>query len=173
MKSQLIGAAAILSSALARGACAYDRHDYGHGYGHGIDNEEELLRDRFGDDVEVERDGDRLNLRILGDVLFALDSARLRPRARDIIGSIADELRQYGYEDIEVNGFTDTSGTSAHNQQLSGDRANAVAEELVRDGVDPGRIHAQGFGETQLAVPTPNGVRERRNRRVEIVLRPE
>jgi outer membrane protein OmpA-like peptidoglycan-associated protein len=71
---------------------------------------------------------------------------------------------------IEVNGFTDTSGTFEHNQLLSEERAHAVADELLRNGVDQGRIRVRGFGETRLTVPTPDGVRERRNRRVEIVL---
>ena len=80
------------------------------------------------------------------------------------------ELARYRLTLVEVNGFTDTSGTSEHNQRLSEDRAYAVADELARDGVDRRRIQAQGYGESRLAVPTPDGVREPRNRRVEIVL---
>jgi outer membrane protein OmpA-like peptidoglycan-associated protein len=172
MKSQLISVAA-LSATLALGACAYDPHHYGPAYGYtqGYGNEYSS-RDRFGDGVDVERDGDTLNVRILGDVLFRLDSARLRPQARALIRSITSELMYDRVGNVEVNGFTDTSGTFEHNEILSQERANAVADELVRNGIDPQRIRAQGFGEIRLAVPTPDGVRERQNRRVEIVLTP-
>jgi OOP family OmpA-OmpF porin len=70
------------------------------------------------------------------------------------------------YTRIEVNGYTDTSGTPQYNQGLSIRRAQAVAGELVRDGV----IGVQGFGETHPLVPTGAGVREPQNRRVEIII---
>ncbi|HTC07494.1 MAG TPA: OmpA family protein [Acetobacteraceae bacterium] len=50
-------------------------------------------------------------------------------------------------------------------------RAQAVAAELVRDGVPRAAIAIQGFGETHLLVPTGPGAREPQNRRVEIIIR--
>ena len=70
-----------------------------------------------------------------------------------------------------MNGYTDTSGSAQYNQGLSVRRANAVAAELVRLGVPRNEIVAQGFGETNLLVPTPDNTREPQNRRVEIILR--
>jgi outer membrane protein OmpA-like peptidoglycan-associated protein len=137
-----------------------------------MDQAERGLRSSLPGRLAVQRQGPRLSFDMLGDVLFELDSARLRPEARALIGSVAAELVRYRFTLVDVNGFTDTSGTLEHNQQLSEDRANAVADELARDGVDPRRIRAQGYGENGLAVPTPDGVREARNRRVEIVLLP-
>jgi outer membrane protein OmpA-like peptidoglycan-associated protein len=136
------------------------------------DREEREMRNRLPDRVGVRRQGTELSLNMLGDVLFELNSAELRPEARALISSVAAELSRYGFTPISVKGFTDTSGTSKHNQQLSESRAKAVADELARDGVDPQRIRAQGYGANGLAVPTPGGVREARNRRVEIVLGP-
>src|SRR5207302_1239073 len=109
-------------------------------------------------------------LDLLGDVLFELDSAELQPQAKALIESVAAELVRHGFFQIDVKGFTDTSGAEEHNQQLSQQRARVVAAELVRDGVDPHRITALGLGSNELAVLTPPGVREPRNRRVEIVL---
>jgi outer membrane protein OmpA-like peptidoglycan-associated protein len=131
---------------------------------------DQTLRDRLEDRVAIRRQGPKLTLDMLGDVLFELDSAELRPQARLIIGSVAQQLSQYSSTFVNVNGFTDTSGSSGHNLQLSYERAKAVAGELARHGVDPHRIRAQGYGPNSLAVPTPEGVREARNRRVEIVL---
>lgn len=75
------------------------------------------------------------------------------------------------YTRIEVNGYTDTSGTTRYNQGLSVRRAEAVAAELVRDGIPRNVISIQGFGDARLLVATAPGVREPQNRRVEILLR--
>jgi outer membrane protein OmpA-like peptidoglycan-associated protein len=75
------------------------------------------------------------------------------------------------YTRIEVNGYTDLSGTPQYNQGLSVRRAQAVAGELVRDGVPQSAIDIHGFGETHPLVPTAQGVREPQNRRVEIIIR--
>jgi len=70
-----------------------------------------------------------------------------------------------------VDGYTERSGTVAYNQALGPRRAQAVAAELVRDGVPAGAIAVTSFGESRPLVPTADGVREPQNRRVEIVLR--
>jgi outer membrane protein OmpA-like peptidoglycan-associated protein len=71
---------------------------------------------------------------------------------------------------IDVNGYTDLSGSAAYNKRLSVRRAESVAAELVRDGVSQDDIVMKGFGETNPLVPTAKGVREPQNRRVEIIL---
>jgi len=103
-------------------------------------------------------------------VFFDWDKATLTDRARQIISEAADNSRHVQVTRIEVNGYTDTSGTPQYNMGLSIRRANAVKAELIRDGVPAGEITTQGFGETHLLVPTGPGVREPQNRRVEIIL---
>ena len=93
-----------------------------------------------------------------------------RPCAPDHRGS-GGQLDQVQYTRIEVNGYTDTSGTPKYNMGLSIRRANAVKAELIKDGVPANAITMQGFGETHLLVPTGPGVREPQNRRVEIIIR--
>ena len=104
-------------------------------------------------------------------VFFDWDKATLTARAQQIIREAADASTKVQYTRIEVNGYTDTSGTPRYNQGLSVRRAEAVAAELVRDGVPRNAISIQGFGETHLLVPTGPGVREPQNRRVEIIIR--
>jgi outer membrane protein OmpA-like peptidoglycan-associated protein len=104
-------------------------------------------------------------------VFFDWDKASLTDRARAIIKDAADNSTRVQYTRIEVNGYTDTSGTPAYNQGLSVRRAQAVAGELVRDGVPRNAINIQGFGDTHLLVSTGPGVREPQNRRVEIIIR--
>jgi outer membrane protein OmpA-like peptidoglycan-associated protein len=104
-------------------------------------------------------------------VFFDWDKATLTDRARAIIKEAADNSTHVTYTRIEVNGYTDTSGTPAYNQGLSVKRAQAVAAELAHDGVPGSAITAQGFGDTHLLVSTGPNVREPQNRRVEIIIR--
>jgi OOP family OmpA-OmpF porin len=104
-------------------------------------------------------------------VFFDWDRADLTDRARQIISEAAQNVARVQVTRIEVNGYTDLSGTAAYNQRLSVRRADAVAAELVRDGVSRNEIVAQGFGESHPLVPTAPGVREPQNRRVEIILK--
>ena len=103
-------------------------------------------------------------------VFFDWDKSNLTPRATDIIAQAAADSKTQQTTTIAVNGYTDTSGTPAYNQGLSVRRANAVAAQLVTDGVPSSEITAQGFGDTDLLVATGPGVREPQNRRVQIVL---
>ena len=104
-------------------------------------------------------------------VFFDWDKSTLTDRARQIIKTAADASTQVQYTRIEVNGYTDTSGTPQYNQALSLRRARAVQAELIKDGVPQNAITIQGFGDTHLLVPTGPGVREPQNRRVEIIIR--
>ena len=104
-------------------------------------------------------------------VFFDWDKYDLTDRARQIIAEAAANSTKVQYTRIEVNGYTDTSGTPKYNQGLSVRRANAVKAELIKDGVPEGAITAKGFGDTVLLVATGPGVREPQNRRVEIIIR--
>jgi outer membrane protein OmpA-like peptidoglycan-associated protein len=104
-------------------------------------------------------------------VFFDWDKATLTDRARQIVAEAASTSTKVQYTRIEVNGYTDTSGTPHYNQDLSIRRAKTVAAELIKDGVPQAAISIQGFGETHLLVPTGPGVREPQNRRVEIIIR--
>jgi OmpA-OmpF porin, OOP family len=103
-------------------------------------------------------------------VFFDWDRYNLTPRATQIIAQAASDSHTVQTTTIAVSGYTDTSGTPTYNQGLSIRRAKAVAAQLVTDGVPASEITAQGFGDTNLLVPTGPGVREPQNRRVQIVL---
>jgi outer membrane protein OmpA-like peptidoglycan-associated protein len=103
-------------------------------------------------------------------VTFGLDQATLTEPNRPVIAQAAEYYRQGGTPQVTVTGYTDTSGSAAHNLELSQRRAEVVAEELVRNGVPATEIVTIGRGEEDLRVPTADGVREARNRRAEIVM---
>jgi OOP family OmpA-OmpF porin len=104
-------------------------------------------------------------------VFFDWDRADLTDRARQIIAEAAEASKKVQYTRIEVNGYTDRSGTPQYNLKLSLRRARAVEAELVRDGVPQNVIEIHGYGEANPLVPTAPGVREPQNRRVEIILK--
>ena len=105
-------------------------------------------------------------------VQFATGSAELTPQAQRVLDELgkalmSEDLRPYRFR---IEGHTDTTGSRAVNQVLSERRAAAVRSYLTsRFGVDASRLVAVGLGQTQLAVPTADGVDEPRNRRVQIV----
>jgi outer membrane protein OmpA-like peptidoglycan-associated protein len=104
-------------------------------------------------------------------VFFDWDRADLTERARQIVSEAAQASTHVQTTKIEVNGYTDLSGTAAYNQKLSVRRAQSVEAELVKDGVAENEIAIHGYGESNPLVPTAKGVREPQNRRVEIILR--
>ncbi|MBX6368761.1 MAG: OmpA family protein [Rhodospirillales bacterium] len=104
-------------------------------------------------------------------VYFDWDRADLTPEAQQIINQVAQGLAGGAAARLELVGKADRSGPEAYNQRLSERRARTVNDALVRAGVPRDRITARGVGETQPPVPTPDGVREPRNRVVEITVR--
>jgi OmpA-OmpF porin, OOP family len=101
-------------------------------------------------------------------IYFATDSAVLTPAARDAVRQAAGIVQQEPTTHATVTGHTDTVGPAKYNQHLSERRAAAVKAALVTDNVPASDITATGVGESQLAVPTADGVDEPRNRRVVI-----
>lgn len=118
----------------------------------------------------VTRREDETDFELPDSVLFELDSAVLSSGARDVITAIADAASDRPNSELVIEGYTDTSGSKAHNKALSDARSRAVERELERQGVSSSRLRSEGFGETRLAVPTPDEVREARNRRVVVRL---
>jgi outer membrane protein OmpA-like peptidoglycan-associated protein len=104
-------------------------------------------------------------------VFFDWDKYNLTPRAKEIIAEAASNSTHVQYTQIQVNGYTDTSGTPSYNMGLSIRRAKSVQAQLIADGVPASAISIAGYGETHLLVPTGPGVREPQNRRVEIVIK--
>jgi outer membrane protein OmpA-like peptidoglycan-associated protein len=104
-------------------------------------------------------------------VFFDWDRADLSERARQIVSEAAQASTHVQTTKLEVNGYTDLSGTAAYNLKLSVRRAKSVEAELVKDGVAENEIEIHGYGESDPLVPTAKGVREPQNRRVEIILR--
>jgi OmpA-OmpF porin, OOP family len=103
-------------------------------------------------------------------VYFDFDRSDLTPDAKPILQRAATDAKAGNVTRVQVTGHTDRAGPDNYNQRLSERRAQAVKAELISQGVRADEIVTVGKGESEPAVPTPDGVREPRNRRVVIEL---
>ncbi|MGH7012626.1 MAG: OmpA family protein [Stellaceae bacterium] len=103
-------------------------------------------------------------------VFFNLNSAALTPQGYNVVASAAAAFQQNAKSQIKLTGYTDTSGAASYNLTLSHARAETVRRILVKLGVPDADIGVVWEGKANPRVPTPDGVREPQNRRVEIVI---
>ena len=102
-------------------------------------------------------------------VFFDWDKSNITPEANRVLRQAADYTRTGGITRITLTGHADRSGPTRYNMRLSLRRANSVKRTLSGLGVAAKNMVVIGRGETQPLVPTPDGVREAQNRRVEIM----
>lgn len=141
--------------------------------GHYMDEQEEKLREELaGSGVEVERDGDQINLNMPGNITFATNSSDIRSDFFDTLNRVASVMKEYDRTTIDVVGHTDSQGTDTYNQQLSERRAQSVSRYLASNGVQNARIVAIGRGETQPVSTNDTDEGRQENRRVELKLQP-
>jgi outer membrane protein OmpA-like peptidoglycan-associated protein len=158
-KGALIGAAA--GAALGGGAGYY------------MDVQESKLRQKMqGTGVSVTRQGDNIVLNMPNNVTFDTDSSSLKPAGANTLTGVAQVLKEYEKTAVNVVGYTDSSGSRAHNMTLSQQRADSVGSSLILQGVAATRIHTTGAGPDNPVASnsTPEG--KAQNRRVEITLSP-
>jgi outer membrane protein OmpA-like peptidoglycan-associated protein len=104
------------------------------------------------------------------DVLFQVDKADLNPGAQRSLAKMAEFLKQHPDRAVVIEGFTDSTGSSGHNRQLSEARAETVRNALVQHGIEERRITAQGFGEQYPVANNETPAGRQMNRRVEIAI---
>jgi outer membrane protein OmpA-like peptidoglycan-associated protein len=110
-------------------------------------------------------------IEILQKVHFAYGRARIKPDSYSLLNQVAQVLQ--GHQEIKkirVEGHTDARGSDASNMRLSQRRANAVRTYLLKQGVDPARLKAVGYGESKPIAPNSSDVGREANRRVEFVI---
>jgi outer membrane protein OmpA-like peptidoglycan-associated protein len=145
----------------------------GGGVGLYMDNQESKLRERLrGTGVSVTRVGDDIILNMPSNITFDTDQSAVKPQFYETLNSVALVLREFNKTLVDVTGHTDSTGTPAHNQQLSERRAGSVAEYLVAQGNNPQRFQVIGAGQRDPIATnaTPDG--RAQNRRVEIRIVP-
>ena len=106
----------------------------------------------------------------LGDVLFQTDKTRLNQNGLDTSRKLAKVLEENPERTVLIEGFTDSTGSAAHNQRLSERRATSVRQTLQEMGVSRNRIAIRGFGESYPVASNDTSQDRQMNRRVEIIL---
>ncbi len=141
----------------------------GNQFGKYMDQQEQELRNVMAQSeaASIRRSQDVLVATFKGEAFFNFDSATVLPGGMREISRISPVLNQYNQTQIEVGGHTDTQGSEQYNQLLSQRPADAVKNALVQQGVNPSRIRAVGYGESQ-----PISSDHAMNRRVEITIVP-
>ncbi len=102
---------------------------------------------------------------------FVEQTDEFTDESKRAVDSVVREIERYPVPDLVVIGHTDLVGTDAFNDALARKRAETVRTALARRGIAEANIVVVGRGKREPAVPTPDGVAEPRNRRVEIVVR--
>lgn len=143
-----------------------------------MDNQEHELRrrlqaERAANMLDITRlNGQALKIGIASDASFAVNSAVLSPRAQRTFNKIATVLKNYRKTAIHVVGHTDSTGSAEYNMQLSRERAQSVADFLVRHGVSARRIQTWARGESEPIASNDTAAGRAANRRVDIVIKP-
>jgi OOP family OmpA-OmpF porin len=101
-------------------------------------------------------------------LLFDTGAATLQPASQEQLQNIANILKAYPKVKVRIGGYTDNTGDKALNLKLSADRANNVMGELVKQGIDPVRMDAKGYGEDNPVADNATEEGRAKNRRISL-----
>ena len=133
----------------------------------------ELKESTAGSGVDVTQTPDGESILVnLPDVTFAVDSTVISPSFRAALDEVARSLEKYPNSLVDVMGHTDSSGSDAHNLDLSRRRAESVKGYLVMRGVAGSRVATIGYGEQYPKADNATAEGRALNRRVEIRITP-
>ena len=183
-KGALIGAGLGVAAGLLTGDSAVERRQHaligagvgglaGGAIGNYQDRQQAALRERLqGSGVDVSRQGDNITLNMPGNITFAFNSSNLAPEFYPVLNNVAGVMKEYDQTVVEVAGHTDSIGSDEVNQRLSEQRANAVTQYLVAQGLNPQRFITVGAGKRHPIASNDTEAGRAANRRVEITLVP-
>lgn len=148
----------------------------GHAFDSKLIDKEEVAAIAVSKDVAIR--GNDLNVKELkvgeaytiNDILYATNSAALTDKSKFILKGFARFLKENSSITIAIQGHTDDVGDDDKNLKLSDDRAKGVKEYLTSLGIDPKRMTAKGFGETQPKTDNTSEVNRAKNRRTDFVI---
>ncbi len=101
---------------------------------------------------------------------FETGTTAMTPESRAAITAIVAACKRRGAISISISGHTDATGSVQFNDKLSQERAVLIKQLLLQNGIDQNQMTVSSHGKGNPLVPTPNGVAEPRNRRVEVIV---
>jgi len=121
-------------------------------------------------DAKVERVGEGIVVEFSSNVLFGFDQSDLSAEAKANLDKLVLVLDSYSDTDIELQGHTDSKGSTAYNQNLSEQRAITVSNYLATKGVSSRRVTPKGYGEETPKYNNDTADGRAQNRRVEFLI---
>lgn len=118
----------------------------------------------------VAREGEGILVKFDSGILFDVDRTEVKPAAQTSLKKLAVSLQNNPQTNIMIVGHTDSTGTAAHNMDLSIRRAASVKSFLSGEGIDGSRLTTKGKGETEPIALNSTTAGRAQNRRVEIVI---
>ena len=131
---------------------------------------QKLRRELLNTGVQVKEINGQIYLIMPGNITFDSNEATIKAGFQPVLNSIAKVIKEYSKTMVQVNGYTDSTGSAAINNSLSLMRANSVSNYLRIKGVDANRIVSNGFGSSNPIASNDTALGREQNRRVEIVL---
>lgn len=127
-----------------------------------------LRQELEGTGVRVVKQGNTIRLIMPGNITFDTDKAEIKPSFYPVLDSVAKVLLKYDKTQLKITGYTDNTGSLAHNKELSLRRATAVETYLRSRQIPYTRLQVSGMGPADPVASndTPQG--REQNRRVEI-----
>ena len=177
-RGAVIGALAGVAVNVARGARDADDILIGGAVGAGVgagvgaymDKQEEQIARIPGTSTE-RIDEETLLVRFESDILFEVDSAALSSSATSSLSEFSNTITEFDKTAVVIQGHTDSTGSDSYNQALSERRADSVFNFLARQGVDPARMRAVGYGESTPIASNETEAGRQQNRRVTVLLK--
>ncbi len=99
---------------------------------------------------------------------FETGSATLAANSQEQLKNVAEVLKAYPNVNVKIGGYTDNTGNADTNLKLSNDRAQSVKAELVKMGIDAGRLDAEGYGQAYPVASNDAEEGRAQNRRISI-----
>lgn len=102
-------------------------------------------------------------------IQFDVNKATLKPESMGTINEFVKMMKENSNLRFEVGGHTDSDGNAQRNDKLSQERADVVKSQMVKLGIDAGRLTTKGFGSSKPVAKNDQPENKARNRRVEFV----
>src|SRR5690606_18843627 len=103
-------------------------------------------------------------------ILFNSGKSTFQKQTYPVLQAITSILKEYPDSKFSIEGHTDSDGSDALNQKLSEDRAGAVKNYLIENGIDASRLSSSGYGESRPIDTNKTAAGKANNRRVEVKL---
>jgi len=137
--------------------------------GNNMDKQAEEIQRKV-PDANVQRVGEGIVVEFSSNVLFGFDESQLTSSSKSSLDQLVTVLNEYSDTNIEVQGHTDSRGSTEYNQSLSVERATSVADYLSTHRIMSNRISIKGFGETAPKYNNNSNSGRDQNRRVEFLI---